>query len=220
MTSTPFPGSPRLVRGGLVEVDPTSGAVLRVITLQYNPETLTRTLAVQGISESGERSEVLRLKGPVIETIKVEAELDAADQLEDPDQNATTVQFGLHPRLAALESLLNPTVSELIDQNTLAANGTLEVAPTEAPLVLFVWSAQRVLPVRVTEFSVTEEAFDPTLNPIRAKVSLGLRVLTVDDLPFTHRGSTLFLGYLQRKEVLAGMAPSAALDALGIGGVS
>ena len=52
----------------------------------------------------------------------------------------------------------------------------------EAPLTLFVWSAQRILPVRITEFSVVEDAFDPTLNPIRAKVSLGLRVLTVDEL--------------------------------------
>ena len=202
-----------------MQVDPTSGAVLRVITLQYNPDTLTRTLQIQGVADNGERSEVLRLKGPAVETIKVEAELDAADQLEDPRNNPNTVQYGLHPQIAALESLLNPTVSELIDQDTAAQSGTLEIAPAEAPLALFVWSAQRVLPVRITEFSVTEEAFDPLLNPIRAKVSLGLRVLTVDDLPFTHRGSTLFLSYLQRKQVLAGLAPSSGLDALGIGGL-
>lgn len=220
MTSTSVPGSPKLVSGGLVQVDPLSGAVLRVIKLQYNPETLTRTLAIQGISESGERSEVLRLKGPAVETLKVEAILDAADQLEDPANNANTVQFGLHPQLAALESLLNPAVSTIIDQNTLVASGTLEIAPAESPLAIFVWSAQRVLPVRVTEFSVTEEAFDPLLNPIRAKVGLGLRVLNVEDLPFGHRGTTLFLNYLQRKEVLATKAPSAALNALGIGGLS
>lgn len=81
MTATPFPGSPKLARGGLVQVDPTSGSVLRVITLQYNPDTLTRTLQIQGIGDNGERSEVLRLKGPAVETIKVDAELDATDQL-------------------------------------------------------------------------------------------------------------------------------------------
>jgi hypothetical protein len=219
MTATPFPGSPKLVRGGLVQVDPTSGSVLRVITLQYNPDTLTRTLQIQGIGDNGERSEVLRLKGPAVETIKVEAELDATDQLEDPNNNPNAVQFGLHPQISALESLLNPSVSDLIDQDSLAQSGTLEIAPAEAPLALFVWSAQRVLPVRVTEFSVTEEAFDSNLNPIRAKVSLGLRVLNVDDLPVTHRGSTLFLSYLQRKQTLAALAPSAGLDALGIGGL-
>jgi hypothetical protein len=42
----------------------------------------------------------------------------------------------------------------------------------QAPLALFVWSQHRILPVRVTDFSITEEAFDPALNPIRAKVSL------------------------------------------------
>jgi len=217
--TTSFPGSPQLVRGGLVLVDPSSGAVRRVITLQYNPDSMSRTLQVQGAGDNGARSEALRLKGPAVETFKLEAELDATDPLEAPQNNAVAVQFGLHPQIAALESLLNPTSAELVTQNALAQSGTLEIASSEAPLTLFVWSAQRVVPVRVTEFSVTEEAFDPQLNPIRAKVSLGLRVLSVEDLPFSHRGSTVFLGYLQRKESLAAKAPSPGLSALGIGGI-
>jgi hypothetical protein len=216
---TSFPGSPKLVRGGIVLVNPSSGAVRRVITLQYNSDSLSRTLQVQGVGDNGDRSEALRLKGPAVETFKLEAELDAADQLEYPGDNPTTVQFGLHPQIAALESLLNPSVADLLAQNTLANAGTLEIAASEAPLALFVWSAQRVVPVRVTEFSVTEEAFDPQLNPIRAKLSLGLRVLSVEDLPFSHKGSTIFLGYLQRKELLAAKAPSPGLSALGIGGI-
>ena len=218
MTTT-FPGSPKLIRGGIVLVDPSSGVVLRVITLQYNSDSLSRTLQVQGVGDNGERSEALRLKGPAVETFKLEAELDAADQLEFPKDNPTTVQYGLHPQIAALESLLNPSVADLRAQNTLANAGTLEIAASEAPLALFVWSAQRVVPVRVTEFSVTEEAFDPLLNPIRAKLSLGLRVLSVEDLPFSHKGSTVFLGYLQKKEQLAAKAPSPGLAALGIGGI-
>src|SRR5262249_12486558 len=212
-----FPGSPKLVRGGLVLLDPSSGSIRRVITLQYNPDSLSRTLQVQGASEQGDRSEALRLKGPAVETIKVEAELDAADQLELVDQD--TVQYGLHPQIAALESLVNPSAADLIAQTVLNAFGTLEIAPAEAPLVVFVWSANRVVAVRVTELTVTEEAFDPSLNPIRAEVSLGLRVLSVYDLQPEHRGSTIFLGYLQRKEFLASKAPRAGLDALGIGGI-
>lgn len=216
---TSFPGSPKLLRGGLVLVDPSSGAVKRVITLQYNPDSISRTLQIQGIGDAGERSEALRLKGPAVETIKVEAELDATDQLEFPDNNPNAVQFGLHPQIAALESLLNPAVADLIAVNAMAASGTIEIAATQSPLVLFVWSAQRVVAVRVTEFSVTEEAFDTALNPIRAKVSLGLRVLSVEDLGFTHKGGALFIGYLQRKELLSSKAPAGGLDALGIGGV-
>lgn len=214
-----FPNSPKLIRGGLVLVDPSSGSIRRVITLQYNPDSVSRTLQVQGIGDQGDRSEALRLKGPAVETIKLEAELDATDQLEFPDQNANAVQFGLHPQIAVLESLLNPSVADLIAQNTLTQAGTLEIAPAEAPLTLFVWSAQRVVAVRVTEFSVTEEAFDPSLNPMRAKVSLGLRVLNVDDLPPSHKGSTIFLGYLQRKELLASLAQGPGIAALGIGGI-
>jgi hypothetical protein len=92
----------------------------------------------------------------------------------------------------------------------------LEVLPVEAPLTLFVWSKQRVVPVRVTDLSVTEEAFDVNLNPIRAKVSLGLRVLSVDDLGFGHRGGTLFMAYLRNKEALGAAASSVSLSQLGV----
>jgi hypothetical protein len=122
----------------------------------------------------------LRLKGPPVETLTLEAELDATDQLEVSDR--TAAEFGIHPQLAALESLVYPTSAQLLANDALAVGGTLEIAPMEAPLTLFIWSKNRIVPVRVTEFSVTEEAFDPALNPIRAKVSLGLRVLSVDDL--------------------------------------
>ena len=100
-----FPGSPRLVRGGLVLIDPTSAAIKRMIVLQYNPDSLTRTLQVQALAESGDRSQALRIKGPPVETIKLDAEIDATDQLEFPDQNQTTVEFGILPQLAALETI-------------------------------------------------------------------------------------------------------------------
>jgi len=216
---TGFPGSPKTLRGGLVLVDPSSGAVKRVITLQYTPDQVSRTLQIQGIGEAGDRSEALRLKGPAVETFKIEAELDASDQLEFPNDNPNTVKFGLHPQIAALESMINPLASDLIGENSQASYGTIEIAPTEAPLALFVWSAQRVVPVRVTEFSVTEEAFDPNLNPIRAKVSLGLRVLSVDDLGFSHKGGSIYLAYQKQKEQLAGKSPDATLATFGLGAI-
>jgi hypothetical protein len=73
--------------------------------------------------------------------------------------------------------------------------------------------------VRLTEFSVTEEAFDPALNPIRAKVSLGMRVLTVDDVGFSHKAGTLFMSYLQVKEQLAAQHQGGTLNVLGIGAI-
>jgi len=88
-----------------------------------------------------------------------------------------------------------------------------------APLALFVWSKSRIVPVKVTDFSITEEAFDPSLNPIRAKVSLGLRVMSIDDLGFSTKGGGLFMAYLQSKEKLAGKVQSTSLAPLGIGGI-
>jgi hypothetical protein len=211
--------SPRLLKGGLVLVDPASGAVQRVITLQYNPDSLSRTLQLQGVTGGGDRSEALRLKGPPVETIKLEAEIDATDQLEFPDQNEDAVALGLHPQLAALETIAYPTAATLTLNAVLAAVGTIEILPAEAPLTLFVWSAQRILPVRISELGIVEEAFDPVLNPIRVKVTLGLRVLSIDDLGFTTRGGSLFMAYLRAKERLAARTPVAALSNLGIGGI-
>ena len=217
-----FPNSPRLVKGGIVTMDPETSVVRSVIALQYNPDTLTRTLQIQAVpgGQDGVRVDALRLRGPAVETIKIEAELDAADQLEFPNQNSTAVQYGLHPQLAQLEMLVNPTVETLEADNNMANNGTLEIIPLEQPLTLFVWSRSRVVPVRLTDFSITEEAFDPNLNPIRAKVSLGMRVLNVDDLGFDHPGGRIFMTYLNNKESLASQAPKPAISVLGLGGLA
>lgn len=217
---TGFSNSPRLLRGGIVLIDPQTGAVLRIITLQYNPDTLSRSFQMKGVSgEGGDRSEALRLKGPPVETIKVEVEIDATDQLEFPDQHPNAAQLGIQPVLAALEVLIYPASSQLQSNNSLAQAGTLEIAPMETALAVFVWSKNRIVPVRLTDVSITEEAFDPSLNPIRAKVSLGMRVLTIDDLGFDHKGGGLFMSYLQAKEGLAAKFQGGTMNALGIGGV-
>jgi hypothetical protein len=218
---TSFPNAPRLVRGGLVLIDPESSAVRRIIALQYNPDTLTRTLQIQAFAagDGGDRSEAMRIKAPPVETIKIDAEIDATDQLEFPDSNPSVVAAGILPQLAALETIVYPASRQLLSNNALARTGTLEIVPMQAPLTLLVWSKNRIVPVRLTDFSVTEEAFDPTLNPIRAKVSLGLRVLSVSDLGFDHKGGALFMSYLQAKEQLAAKGPNATFGALGITGV-
>jgi hypothetical protein len=187
-----------LVKGGLVLLDPGTNQPARAITLQYNPDTLSRTLQVQSISEGGDRSEALRLKGPPVETIRIEAEIDATDQLAE----GRATEHGIHPELAALETIVYPSSSSILRNERLASSGQLEIIPVQAPLCLFIWSRSRVVPVRITDFSVTEEAFDTSLNPIRAKVSLGMRVLNVNDLGFSHKGGSLFMNYLQKKEQL------------------
>jgi hypothetical protein len=214
-----FPGSPLLIKGGIVLLDPDSGRALQTIVLQYNPETLSRTLQVQGIGpEPGDRLEALRLKAPPLEAIKLEAEIDATDQMEAGDE--TVGQLGIYPQLAALEMLAYPSSAQLLGNQSQSQSGTLEIAPMEAPMAVFVWSRQRVLPIRLTEFSITEEAFDANLNPIRAKVSLGMRVLTVNDLGFSHRGGSLFMTYLQQKEQLALNGPMGSINSLGLRSIS
>jgi hypothetical protein len=213
-----FPGSPRILKGGIVLLDPDQFTVLPngVIVLQYNPDTLSRTLKIKGAEEGGDRSEAMRLTGPPVETIKLDAEIDATDQLEFPDQNAHAARYGIAPHLAALETIVYPSATTLQNSSTLAQQGTLEIMPMMAPMTLFVWSASRIVPVRLTDFSITEEAFDVALNPMRAKVSLGMRVLSIDDLNFTEKGGSLYLAYQKQKESLAQLHQFGNLATLGI----
>ena len=211
-----YPRSPYILKGGIVLLNADNATIERIITMQYNPESLTRTLQPQA-GEGGDQQEALRLSGPPIETYSVDAQIDATDGMETTED--TINQVGIQHRLAALETIIYPTSSHLFETNTLAQLGTLEIAPAEAPLTLFVWNKNRVVPVLFTDFSITEEAFDTQLNPIRAKISLSMRVLNVNDLGFDHPGGTIYMNYQQNKEKLAKQYAGGRLNDFGINSV-
>jgi hypothetical protein len=213
---SPLPSS-RTIRGALVGFDPLN-PVASVIIFQYKPDTLTRTLQAQTGAEGGDRSEQLRLKGAPVETIKLDVEIDATDQLARDDPGAKAM--GVYPQLSALEMLIYPRSALVIANTVLLGLGTIEVIPPMAPLTIFVWGMRRAVPVRLTEFSIAEEAYDPGLNPIRAKVSLGLRVLTYNDLPLSHPGYSLFLAHQVTKEVMATIGGAGNLADVAGGGVN
>jgi hypothetical protein len=212
--------SPKLIRGGMIAVEPDTRKVRQVIALQYNPDSITRSLQIQSsASQDLGRSEALRLTGPPVETIRIEAEVDAIDQLEFPEKNRPVVDAGLQPYLSALELLVYPTSNQLMSGFRASQRGELEIVPMEAPLTLFVSGRQRVVPVRITELNITEEAFDPDLNPIRARISLGMRVLSINDLGFDTYGGSVFLTYQKSKERLAESTSAGSLDILGLKGL-
>jgi hypothetical protein len=209
---TSFPGSPKVQKGAIIGLDPLN-PLASIIIFQYNPEKLTRTLTASAVSTDASPGEALRLKGPPEEQITVEIELDAADQLEQEKFPAT--QLGLYPTLSSLEMLLYPKTALVIANEVLATLGIIEVVPPEAPLTLFIWGLKRVVPVRITEFTINEQAFDTNLNPINATVTLGLRVLTYQDLGMLSVGGALFFAHQVAKEVMASIGGIA-----GIGGAA
>jgi len=210
VTSTTFPGAPQTVMGGFILMDAEGKTILRSVTFQYNPDTVSRSLAPRGAKiDAGDRLEGLRLVGPPAETIKIEIELDAADRLENPGDIKERIRQSIAPQLADLETIISPATADMDATNRLALTGTLEVLPMPSPLVLLVLGANRTIPVRITEFSVVEEAFDTDLNPIRARVSLGLRALSIDDLAFGTKGAELFMAAAKRREGLARRKPPA-----------
>ena len=208
---TTFPGSPRLQKGALIGMDPLK-PLSSVVVFQYNPDTLTRTIMPQASGEGADKGEALRLKSPPQETIKLEIEIDATDQLEQA--KATATSMGIYPALASLEMMLYPQSAVVIANEVLLNLGIIEVIPPEAPLTVLVWGSKRVVPVRLTDLSITEEAFDPNLNPIRAKASLGLRVLTYQDLGLLSSGGALFMAHQRTKEAMAAIGGAAAIPTL------
>jgi len=167
----------------------------------------------QTSGSEGSIFETQRLKGAPQETIKIEIELDAADKLEKGDNIAT--DLGIYPQLSALEMLVYPKSALVITNSILLGLGTIEVIPPMGPLTLFIWGPQRILPVRLTEFTINEEAYDTKLNPIQAKVNLGLRVLSYNDLSLTHPGYYLFLTHQVVKEVFATIGSIGDISSLG-----
>lgn len=192
--------SPRVRKGAIVSVD-LFNPLTSVVIFQYNPTTLSRTLTPQMSDQDGARSAVFGVKGPPQEEIKVTVEIDATDQLAREDWKATYV--GIYPQLSALEMIVYPKTLSVQINSDLAKKGILQVAPPQLSLTLFVWGLKRVLPVRLTSFSIEEEAHDKDLNPIRAKVNLTMRVLTYDDLPPQNPGSYVYLTNQVFKEAMA-----------------
>jgi hypothetical protein len=229
---TGYSRSPKLLKGALIEFSERFiGPVPNVIIFQYNPETMTRSLEVWnpggGASSSGESSaggNASHTAQPFDppESFTLALELDAADALEDPSSHPVAFISGVADRIAAMEMLLYPQGESLLGSlagsisaslgGASASLGGSSVQPVPrgtVPVVLFVWGPGRIVPVRLTSFSVEEQAYSPLLYPIRAKVSIGLKILTPRDFPTCNRklseelAITAFNFTRKQKEVLA-----------------
>nr|MDT0659428.1 hypothetical protein [Micromonospora sp. DSM 115978] len=209
--------SPRTTRGAIVGLDP-ANPLASVVVFQYNPDEMTRSLQARTPSDTGTgvpRTDALRLHGAPVESITLRVEIDAADQLAAGDSLAAGL--GVYPQLSALEMLLYPKSAVVLRNTVLALAGTIEVVAPAAPLTLLVWGIKRVVPVRLTSFSLTEQAYDPDLNPIRARVDLGLQVLSYNDLTLDNPGRYVFLAHQVVKEAMATIGSASAIATVGSG---
>jgi hypothetical protein len=208
--SSGFPGRPRLLRGALEVRDPDrEGTKTSRIVFQYNPEKIQRTLASraapkdQGGKVGKAREDIRRVLGPPVETITMSVVLNAADQLGAGQPDALVAKYGLYPVVATLELLLYPKSYRVKDNQNLAKKGTVQLQQADVPLVILELSKKRKMPIFLTSFSIAEEAFDQNMNPIRAKVDLGMRVLTYMELDDKGEGRKTYVTYQETKENLA-----------------
>jgi hypothetical protein len=213
-----FPRSPSLLKGALVSYEePFLGVVPSVIVFQYNPEELSRSLQTRAAPweyrMSGEaRDDAFLALGPPIESINLTVEIDATDQLEG--QNPIVQLRGIQPQLSSLELLMYPRSTQVLLNLAAARAGTWTLQIENTPVVLLVWGAARVLPVRITSLNITEQAFDTMLNPILARVDLGLQVMTYLELRDDNIGNGVYMSMMVQREVLARLGGVAGMESL------
>jgi hypothetical protein len=200
------PLSPKLIKGALVELTTRFiGVVPNVIVFQYNPETMTRKLepwyaggSEGGKSGTGSDSVNAQPFDPP-ESLDLKIRFDAADDLEQPLSHPTAVIAGVADRIAALEMLLYPQEESLASAlmgsvgeslggaiaraEKFLGGSSMPVPRGKVPDVLFVWGPGRVVPVRLTSFSVDEQAYSPTLFVLRAEVTIGLKIIDPRNIP-------------------------------------
>lgn len=209
---TTFPGAPKVLKGAIIGVD-LFNPLASVAIFQYNPEQISRSITPSYSEAGGGRAEPLRLSGPPKETISANLSIDLIDQMEQGDNGP--LGGGIAGYLAAIEMLVYPKSLLVAANQILLATGTMEVIPPAAPLTLFIYGWKRVVPVKMESISITETAHDPSLNPIRADVSLSMKVLTYNDLSMTHPGYWAFMAHQVIKEVFATAASVDNIAALG-----
>jgi hypothetical protein len=183
-----FSRSLKIVKGALIAIGSASRELISeknsVFVFQYNPEKLTREISypdkedtIASLQKSKNEPE------RPIETIHLTLELDATDQLEKPEQHPHTVENGLLPSLAVLESMMFPS--------------------GELPVIIFQWGPKRTIPVRLTRYKITEEAFDQNLNPIRVTIDLCMQILGSSDFKSGSVSHEIYKNYQTQKEALA-----------------
>lgn len=208
MANTGYSRSPKLLKGALIYFGaPMLIPIPNIIIFQYNPESMTRTLTPfqplekkqvfktqEEINDYLEKRANLSQPYDPQESFSLTLELDATDALENPESHPVAFLSGVADRLAAIEMLMYPpgdkggllgSVSASVSVGGLSlgfGGAAADTNPKRIPIVLFFWGPGRIVPVRVTSLSIEEQQFSPILYPLRAKATIGLKVLDNDDL--------------------------------------
>jgi hypothetical protein len=175
-----------MMRGMLISFsDPNIGLVPTLVPFQYNPAEVTRTIRVNRTGTPGGQG--LRVQDNPTESYTLKIELDGVDAVDKP----ITGVMGVQPLLAAIEAMLEPAGklgvigavgTALAGAVSALTGGSQPVPAPSLPLVVLVWSATRIVPVRIDSYTAHETGFNAALLPVQATVDLSLTVLRTTDL--------------------------------------
>jgi len=184
------------MRGALVEFMPTMLIPIpNVIVFQFNPETMTHSWTQpEDVGTEDGNSNPLAVRGLPGESFTFTLSMDAGEMISSGSEVAKGIAYasGINSRLAALEMLQYPTSttgqSLLGTVQGLLSSGSGDadrsVPSSQVAAALFVWGPERIVPVRLTSLSITEQLYDSLLNPTHAEANITLRVLTPQEIEY------------------------------------
>ncbi len=187
--------------------DPILGIVPNAIIFQYNPNRITRVFSPPSRPSTSGGTTGLGSSQPAKETYSMSLEFDATDGLER--EGPLTIAFGVGPRLAALEMLMQPVgqspLAKLV--GGLLGGGGTSIPASRVPLAIFAWGPTRIAPVKLDTLTINETAFDALLNPIHATAEVGFTVLRPRDAEgegeFTKAAATFYQAAREVKALLS-----------------
>ena len=126
---TTFPARPDCQRARSSAIDPFNPLAERDRVPVQPGHADAHAAGAGGGRRGGDRSEALRLKGAPVETIKLDVEIDATDQLERAERAAPSA--GHLPAALGARDAVYPKSALVIANTVLLAAGTIEVIPPD-----------------------------------------------------------------------------------------
>lgn len=229
MSDAPTPLISKINRGAFVQlVDDVVAPIPNIVTFQFNPEKLTRSLTP---FNAFERNEGQNLQAPDAQPFDPEEKISFSLNLSATEgltrYNPVTMGTGVASRIAALRYMVKPSSGSVFNDIGNSAKALKNLSDNTAtrktlPLTFLVYGPGLILPVRITSFSVEEKLHTPLLYAHEATVTVDLVVITPDQFKCRDtKGKALgiaayHLTQLQEDALVAANISNSAEDVLDI----
>ena len=185
----------KTIQGALIQLFPGSGitgianAIPNIVQFDINPDVLTRAFTPWKVETENNTP----APGAGVQPITVPQKFTGFKIVLDPyaaKNSAIPINFlSVEARLAALRKMIEPSqglLGDLVASVSDLLNIEQDYSPPEIAPVLLWLGTRLILPVQIETFLVTEHQHDRLYYPVRATVTMDLKVMTPDQFRCTN----------------------------------